>query len=347
MRHFWQWFCGYICVCVKGRQVNRFLNLCSKNGIQLWRINYDIEHSLRANLRLRDFYDIKPYLRKTKTKLRIISKKGFPFWCHRHPKLKWFLSIVFCLCCIGIYSLNFVWKIEVKGNEKVSTQEILDCLQENEINVGLKREEVDCSKIEWILREQFQQLGWVSVYFENIQLCVEVKESLYDVLGDSQTEEGKSYHLVANKDAVISSIVTRAGNALVKAGQSVKKGDILVLGQNEIFDDSGEIKNTLYFQADALIFGEVMYDIELPLSELEIMGLKISGNYNDSMLLKLGYQKVDFIIQKMSKNGVIVIDKNIKLQKNERKISFQVKIYTREQIGINIPVEEVRENEFE
>ena len=58
MRHLWQWICGYICVCIKGRQVNRFLNLCSRNGIHLWRINYDIEHVLRDNIRLKDFYEL-------------------------------------------------------------------------------------------------------------------------------------------------------------------------------------------------------------------------------------------------------------------------------------------------
>ena len=181
MRHFWQWFCGYVCICVKGRQVNRFLNLCSRNGIHLWRITYDIEQSLRAQLRLIDFYDLKPYLRKTKTRMKIISKKGFPFWCHRHPKMKWFLCFCLICACIGVYSLNFVWDIEVKGNQKVSEQEIIECLQENDVDVGLKKNTIDCSGLEILLRERFHELGWVSVYFERTSLCIEVKESLEQI----------------------------------------------------------------------------------------------------------------------------------------------------------------------
>ena len=327
--------------------MNRFLNLCSRNGIHLWRITYDMEQSLRANLRLRDFYDLKPYLRKTKTKLHIVAKKGFPFWCHRHPRLKWFFSICFCLLCAGIYSLSFIWNIEIIGNAKVSTQEIMECLQENQVSVGLKKDSVDCSGLEILLRERFHQLGWVSVYFEDTNLCVEVKESLYDTIDHSKEKENGKYNLIANKDAEIASIVTRAGKAVVQKGQSVKKGDVLVLGESEIFDDNGEIKETLYFKADALIYGDVFYEIEIPLTEMEIAALKIAGKYNDEMLLRLGYQKLASYIEKMEANEIIILDKNIFIQKEEKSICFRAKIYARERIGINIPVEEVRENELE
>lgn len=347
MRFFWQWLCGYICVYIKGRQINRFLNLCSRNGIHLWRITYDLENSFRANLRLKDFYDIKPFLRKTKTKIKIISKKGFPFWCHKHPKLKWFYCACILVFFIGIYSLNFVWNIDIKGNSKISTQEILECLQENEVSIGLKREKINCPQIELLLRENFNQLGWVSVYFKHTNLCIEVKESLYDVVEHTEMEYGKMYNLVANKDAVIDSIVTRSGKPIVKKGQMVKQGDVLVLGQSEIYDDSGEVKDTLLFKADALIFGNVTYNIDIPLSEIEILSLKIAGKYNDTALLHIGLQKLKYISDKMIENGAVILDKKIRIEKDEKNICFRAILYTREQIGISVPVEEVRENEFE
>ena len=48
MRHLWQWLCGYVCIVLHGRQINRFLNLCSKNDIQLWKISRDIEYAVHA-----------------------------------------------------------------------------------------------------------------------------------------------------------------------------------------------------------------------------------------------------------------------------------------------------------
>ena len=223
----------------------------------------------------------------------------------------------------------------------------MECLQANQVDIGLEKESIDCSGVETLLREQFHQFGWVSVYFNRTNLCVEVKESLYDTMDDSQVEEGRKYNFIANKDAEIVSIVTRAGKAVVKKGDSVKKGDVLVIGENEIYDDNGEVKETLYFKADALIYGDVVYEIEIPISEMEIAALHIAGQYNDTMLLNLGCQKLAFYLEKMEEHGVILLDKNISIHKEEKNICFRAKIYAREQIGINIPAEEVREDEFE
>ena len=97
MERILRWFYGYISAILTGRQINRFLNLCSKNGINIWNISYDVERMVKIHLSLKDFYLIRPYLKKTKTHFRIVKKIGFPFWCHRHKKLKWFLVFLVIL----------------------------------------------------------------------------------------------------------------------------------------------------------------------------------------------------------------------------------------------------------
>ena len=345
MRHFWQWFCGYICVRFRGRQVGRFLNLCSRNGIHLWRITHDVEHSIRANLRLRDFYYLKPYLRKTKTRLKILHKSGFPFWCYRHPKLKWFCCIFLCCISIALFSLNYVWKIEIKGNMNVATQDILLCLKDNKVDVGLKKNEIDCSQIELLLREQFHQIGWTSVYIDNTNLCIEVKESLYDVRDTEELDDGRMYHLVANKDAQVLSIVTRSGTSVVKEGQIVKKNDPLVLGYSEIMDDSGSVKQIIKRKADAQVYGLVEYEFVIPITEMELLSYKIAG-FTEEVFDRIGNHKLSVIMDKIEENGGTILNKEVQMMKNENNICFLAKIYVREQIGINIPAEEVREDEL-
>ena len=347
MRHFWQWFRGYLQVCLRGRQVNRFLNLCSRNGIPLWRISYDFERMVRAHIRLQDFYLLKPYLKKTKTHLHILNKKGFPFWCYRHPRLKWMLV---CLCfCIGVffYSRLYIWDVQISGNVRIPTYELQQYLEENDISTGKKCSNVDCSNVEYLLRREFSQLGWVSVYFDNTSLCIEIKESLYDKFENYPVENGRAYHLTANKDAIIDSIVTQAGTPVVTAGMQVKKGDILVLGQCEIFDDIGEIKEILKVQAKAVVYGDVTYTFLSKLNEMEILGAKIAGVYSDKLLEVYANQELYEFIEKLEENGVIILDKNVMIDKKENNIVFMGFINAREQIGINIPVEEVWENESE
>lgn len=346
MRRFWQWLCGYVCVCLNGRQLNRFMNLCSRNGIHLWHIYYDLEHRIRVNLFLRDFYHLKPFLKKTKTRLRIMKRHGFPFWCHRHPRLKWFFVVCICFICILSYSFTFIWNINIHGNTKISTQEILNCLEAQQITVGQKSNSIDCSQVEYYIRSEFQNIGWVSVYVDHTNLNIEIKESLYDEYEISNTSE-EQYDLIANKDAVIWSIVTRTGKAAVKEGQRVKTGDVLVIGQCAIYDDVGEVKEVLKRKADALVIADVTYDFSYELSEIEIIALKIAGTYTDETLNFIANKKMHQFIEKLEQNGVIILNKNVKIEKKEKSIIFSGTIDAREKIGTNILVEEILENEFE
>ena len=347
MRHLWQWFCGYVCIILHGRQVNRFINLCSKNGIHLWRISYDVEHAMHAHIRLKDFFYIKPYLRKTKTHMRVLSRRGFPFWCHRHPKMKWFLVCLVCCFVMFLYSFNFIWTIEITGNSRISDYELENYLSGQQIMVGTKRQEIDCPSLEYQLRENFDHLGWVSVSIQHTKLCIEIKESLYDPY-EFEIIDGNEYDLIANKDAEIFSIITRSGTALVKTGQQVKAGEVLVKGICDIFDDAGAVKDTLLLKADATIWADVEYEFIDTISEIEIMALKLAGNYDDSALHFIKNQKFCKFIANLEKNGVIILDKDVMIDRKEKSIVFIGRIKAREQIGmlLNIPVEEIRANEF-
>lgn len=347
MRHFGQWLCGYVCILLNGRQLNRFLNLCSKNGIRLWKISSNMEHTMRVHIRLKDIYYLKPYFRKTKTKFKILSKKGFPFWCYRHPFLKWMCVAIFIIALMFLYSFNFVWKIEIQGNNKISLYEITEFLENRNITTGIKKNSIDCSSLEHQLRQNFDELGWVSVSFYKTKLCIQLKESLYDPYESVELQRGVQYDLVAEKDGRIDSIVTREGTALVKKGEFVKKGQCLVKGQCEIIDDTGTTKELLYLCADAQIYADVKRIIRIPLSEMELISFKLTGNMTDEILHFYANQKINQIIKKIKENGVIILNKNVMIDKEEKNIVFIGEITTREQMGINILVEEQIDYEFE
>lgn len=347
MRRFWQWFCGYVKIKLSGRQINRFLNLCSKKGIWLWNISGQIEHSIMVHVRLSDFYALKPYLKKTKTKLRILAKKGFPFWCFRHPRLKWLcIVLVLCLAMLG-YSRSYIWKIQIHGNNEISDYDILMYLNEQNIDIGLKKDRIDCSLLEYGLRQEFQQLSWVSVYIDHTDLCLEIRESLYDPFPEENPEIHHQYDLIANKDAQIYSIVTRSGEAVVQKGSIVKAGERLVLGRYMIYDDAGEVKDIKTVPADALIYGDVTYPFRYCMTEMEILALKQTGVYSKQMLYFLAEHKMAQFLKKLEENGVIILDKNVIIEKEKENIIFSGEIKAREKIGVILPVEEMLDYEPE
>ena len=114
---------------------------------------------------------------------------------------------------------------------------------------------MDCDRIVKDIRKEFDDIVWVSAYVTGTRLMIQVKENTDTFSAESSNKE-PSNDIVAEKDGVITSIITRNGVPLVKPGDAVKKGDILVSGKVEVKNDAGEIVNYQYQNADADIEAE-------------------------------------------------------------------------------------------
>lgn len=159
------------------------------------------------------------------------------------------------LLCVGIvYAFScYVWNIEICGNSTLSDDTVYRYLESEKIRVGTAKGKVDCEKLEAKIRQHFSNVIWTSVRLEGTKLTVDVKENLItqEPQEKQETETEEAQDLVADKDAVILSIVTRNGTPKVKAGDKVKKGKALVLGRIDIYNDAKEIAGYQYCKADA------------------------------------------------------------------------------------------------
>ena len=93
-------------------------------------------------------------------------------------------------------------------------------------------------------------------------LIIDVQENLAanQQSAGREEEDGTASDLVADKDAVVYSILTRQGTPQVEKGVEVKKGDLLVEGKNPVMDDNGEVASYQYCVSDADILGVTEYD---------------------------------------------------------------------------------------
>ena len=167
------------------------------------------------------------------------------------------------LLCVGIvYAFScYVWNIEICGNSTLSDDTVYRYLESEKIRVGTAKGKVDCEKLEAKIRQHFSNVIWTSVRLEGTKLTVDVKENLItqEPQEKQETEMEEAQDLVADKDAVILSIVTRNGTPKVKAGDKVKKGKKLVLGRIDIYNDAKEIAGYRYCKADADIIAQTSY----------------------------------------------------------------------------------------
>lgn len=251
---------GYVRVRLFGYAPERFLNLCSNRDILIWNLEYH-EEQYEFCISLRGFRQLKPILKKTRTKLVILERTGLPFLMRRYRKRKLFFAGI-VLCCTLLYVMSlFVWKIEVNGNLHETDNSIIKFLEEKQVYHGLLKSKIDCEKIEEDLRAGYEDIIWASAKLNGTMLVIDIQENLAtnQQAGEQQAEDEQPSDLVADKEAQIYSILTRSGMPKVEKGMEVKTGDILVEGKNPVFNDNGEVANYQYCVSDADILGITSY----------------------------------------------------------------------------------------
>lgn len=253
---------GYLRIKVIGYSPERFINTCSFHNIYIWNIT-PCFNSYEMNIYASDFKKLKSIIRKTGTKVCIINKYGFPFFLIRNQKRKVFLSgFLISIFLISWFS-TYTWKINFIGNQRYSDAILLEFLNQKGIHSGMKRNDIECSQIVKDIRKKYKDIVWVSASIEGCKLKIRIKENeniQFNTLEKNSSDYKNGTDLVASENGVIKQIITRSGTPLVKEGDSVEKGDILVSGMIPIYNDSGEITDYRLEQSDADIIEEYKID---------------------------------------------------------------------------------------
>lgn len=245
---------GYVKIRVEGYSPERFLNLCNVHNILLWGVETK-EQAYEMYLSVRDFKKLRPLVKKTGTKVSLQGKYGLPFFFHRFRKRKMFFGgMIFCVLLVYWLSL-FVWNIHLEGNVTQTTAEILDYLKTIDVSHGTKKSEIVCETIEKKLRANYPNMLWVSAELRGTRMMIQIKENEDgDIISKIEEKNVAPVSIAAETDGVVQSIVSRQGTPLVKAGDTVSAGQILVEGWYAVKNDAGEIVRYEGVPADADIW---------------------------------------------------------------------------------------------
>lgn len=255
---------GYVYIEAYGEKKERFINLCRKRQVSIWKVR-DVTDGYGFYMYAKDFKLLKEITKKARIRVKIKERYGLPFFLFRYRKRKAFLlGIITAFVIVYIMSL-FIWDISVDGNYTYTKYEIIRFLKENNVYHGMKKSEVDCETIEKLVRNNYFDITWVSVELMGTRIVVHIRENFDDTGNEEETggnedtaDEG-GYMIVSDKDAVIESIITRTGVPLVKAGDTITAGTVLIDGKYDITGDYDEYIRTEYVRADGDVYGYVTY----------------------------------------------------------------------------------------
>lgn len=260
------WLMGYVKISLHGYSPERFFNLCSVRGLEVWDIQAGKDGDYQFYMTVGGYRKVKPLVRKSGVRLRIRERLGLPFFIDRNRK-RWLYAWGLCGFFAVLFLMSlFLWDIEIQGNARYTDDTLLHYLDGRDIRYGMRTATIHCEELEADLRAAFPEIIWVSARVSGTRLFIQVKEN--EVLSGIPEKQEVPCDIVAAKAGRITSMVVRQGVAQVKAGDEVEKGQVLVSGRIPVTgDDETEIR--AYFvpaQAEIRARTRWQYEKSLPLA---------------------------------------------------------------------------------
>ena len=255
---------GSILFEVRGGYPERMINLCVKNGIPLWD-GKRLEGAFQARTTAAGAKRLPELARKSGLLLTIRQRQGLPRWLERSKKRIGLLAGAAVAGAALILSSSIIWNIQVTGNHRLSTEEILSVLQELGVHRGTFREGVDVRNVERQMMLHLDDLSWVAANLKGSTASIRVRER---VLPPEILDVTTPSNIVSTSTGYITAMDVFEGQAVVDVGDAVTQGELLVSG---IMEDGNGKNRTVRSRAKITARVEDTLAVTIPLTQTDFL----------------------------------------------------------------------------
>ena len=237
--------------------VPALLNLCLEAGLNL--TGFQNEPDGGISFRCTLFSSRKLLRRCRKEKIPVTWESGgVPVWLRRHRARGGLILGALCAVVLLFLSTRFVWSVQISGNRMLTSGEIRRALSEEGLEVGSYLPGLNVNAIETRVLTASDTLAWLSIRFDGTVAVVQVVERVTE-----PEKKTAPANLIAARDGQIELLELYRGKPMVKIGQPVRAGELLVSG---VYDS-----NTVGFRytraaGKVLARTERNFSVEIPLS---------------------------------------------------------------------------------
>lgn len=215
---------GVVRIEISGLVPEKLINLCMAHDIFLWAITRRQDRML-ASMYVHNFFELRPLVRKSQCRVRVVSCSGMPFLWKRLQKRKMLWVGIAAFFFILNYLASFIWFVEITGVKSMPKEKLFEIAQAHGLHIGMPKDSLQTKLIEKHLLLELPELAWVGISSQGTRVVIEVVEKTA-----AQPTDKAPAHIVAAKDGIIVETIALAGEPVVTRGATVKKGDILIKG---------------------------------------------------------------------------------------------------------------------
>jgi len=269
---------GYVWVKLIGERSEAFVNAATRERVELWNISFTKAGEMTFGVSIPDFLRMRPLLRETGCRTRIVSRHGLPFRLAKLSRRKTFaggmLAFVLALFLLSM----LVWDVKVEGNASIPEEKILAAARAEGIyGFQWSFRMDDTAALSQRLALRLPEAAWVGVDKRGTSVTITVVESTRP---EKKALEGPR-HLVAKTDAVVTKIVAENGRPKVERNDRVRKGDVLISG---ILGDGASSKKVV---SKGKVMGLVWHEYRI-VSPMATQAKSLTGEFKERDYILIG-----------------------------------------------------------
>lgn len=256
-----RWLRGTVTFLITGAFPEKLINLCLRNGLPVWGIKH-LPEGIEASTNADHYHRLRPMTRQTGTKVRITKKSGLWVYRHRYRHRKGFLAGLICVMLSLIVASQFVWRVDINGCITIPEEELRAELHELGVKPGVWAAKIDARTLQQQLRLIDGRIAWIAINIVGSTAQIELRER--DIPPDPLDPDARVGNVVAACDGQIRYMEVYEGQAVVKIGDTVSAGDIIVSG---IMEDQYGNRQFKYARAKVMAHTFEDQDIAVPLKQ--------------------------------------------------------------------------------
>lgn len=349
-------------------ELNRFIKKCIDNNINLYNISY-VKDKMVVLIDVKDYLKIKRL--NYYSKIRVVKYDGLLNIKKIIKDNMFYISVIFLSFIWMNLLTNYIVDIEIIHSNSGIRRLLKEELDKNNVkrfSLAYSFEELD-NITKKILADNKNNLEWVSIKKDGMKYIVRAEERIIK----NEVVSDKPRDIVASKDAYITKVIGSKGNVLVRQGEYVKKGTVLISGKITLYEDvkgvtsaSGSVYGNVWYEctvetpkeiSSERLTGRKRYNLNVGnkillrnkyqnfrqknIREIKIFGLKIKFYREEEVEIIKTKTDDEYALRrlkeefdkKLNGKGVIIYQKVLKKEENNSTIKYRVFIITNELIN--------------
>jgi similar to stage IV sporulation protein len=256
---------GFYIIEIHGYMMEKLLNILHIHKIYAWDIKKDQNGILQLKLMRGSLEKFISLSKHFKVDVKVISRHGLPYFFQKLLKKKGFVTGCIILIASFFFLSSFILKIEIPVEYTMQRQQIMTALSEAGLKAGVIKYTIDYDEVKRQFLINNPDYTYISITLQGTK----AKVDLYSAVKSQEIYDySKPADILAGKDGEVKKILVIRGTALVEQGDNVKKGDVLISGNEHML--VGNSEKYVYQCATGSVTAEVEYNFDnIPVNMLQ------------------------------------------------------------------------------